>query len=133
MLIAYWVIVLCRVAKPGRAAGGGASKGGKGKAAAVAASEEISMDDLLPRADISGQISSTLLANLASTNWKERKEGLDEVEQIIASAGNRIQPDVSGQLGTAYPVLAVWHALFHLCYGEVLFLVLDISRLTITT
>jgi hypothetical protein len=54
------------------------------------------MDDLLPRADISGQITGELLGKLTSANWKERKEGLDEVEAILAAAGGRIQPCVSG-------------------------------------
>ena len=52
------------------------------------------MDDLLPRADISSQISSAFMANLTSANWKERKAALDELEQILAGAGNRIQPSV---------------------------------------
>jgi hypothetical protein len=53
------------------------------------------MDDLLPRADISGQITGELVGKLTSANWKERKEGLDEVEGILAAAGGRIQPCVS--------------------------------------
>ncbi len=55
------------------------------------------MDDLLPRSDISGQITGELVTKLGSTNWKERKEGLDEVETILAAAGGRIQPCVSGE------------------------------------
>lgn len=53
------------------------------------------MDDLLPRSDISGQITGELVGKLGSANWKERKEGLDEVEAILAAAGGRIQPCVS--------------------------------------
>jgi cytoskeleton-associated protein 5 len=53
------------------------------------------MDDLLPRSDISGQITGELVGKLGSANWKERKEGLDEVEAIITAAGGRIQPCVS--------------------------------------
>jgi hypothetical protein len=37
------------------------------------------------------------VGKLTSTNWKERKEGLDEVEAILAAAGGRIQPCVSFQ------------------------------------
>jgi cytoskeleton-associated protein 5 len=54
------------------------------------------MDDLLPRADISGQITGELVGKICSANWKERKEGLDEVEAIVAAAGGRIQPSVGG-------------------------------------
>jgi cytoskeleton-associated protein 5 len=53
------------------------------------------MDDLLPRSDISGQITGELVGKMGSANWKERKEALDEVEAIIAAAGGRIQPCVS--------------------------------------
>jgi hypothetical protein len=53
------------------------------------------MDDLLPRADISGSINGELLGKLTSANWKERKEGLGEVEGLLAAAGGRIQPCVS--------------------------------------
>lgn len=59
------------------------------------------MDDLLPRADISGQLAGEVIGKLGSANWKERKEGLDEVEAILAAAGGRIQPCVSGALAQA--------------------------------
>lgn len=62
------------------------------------------MDDLLPRSDISGQITSELVGKLGSANWKERKEGLDEVEAILAAAGGRIQPCVSGARLCSHPV-----------------------------
>ena len=52
------------------------------------------MDDLLPRADISGQITGELIGKLGSATWKERKEALDAVEGILAAAGGRIQPGV---------------------------------------
>jgi cytoskeleton-associated protein 5 len=72
-----------------------AGKGGAKSKGAGISEEPVSMDDLLPRADISGQITSSYVANLTSTNWKERKAALDELEQILAGAGNRIQPAVS--------------------------------------
>lgn len=52
------------------------------------------MDDLLPRADISGQIAGAVAA-LGSANWKERKAALDEIEGVLAAAGGRIQANVS--------------------------------------
>lgn len=60
-------------------------------------------DALLPRTDISNQISTKLVANLSSANWKERNAALDEVEEIIKSAGGRIQPTV----GDLMPALKV--------------------------
>lgn len=60
-------------------------------------------DALLPRTDISSVISSKLIANLGSANWKERNAVLDEVEEIIKSAGGRIQPTV----GDLMPALKV--------------------------
>jgi hypothetical protein len=64
------------------------------------------MDDLLPRADISGAL-APLVAGLGSSNWKDRKAALDEVEAAVAAAGGRIQPNVrraaggGGRLGLA--------------------------------
>lgn len=59
-----------------------------------AAAATYDADDLLPRQDISTSITSAILNNLTSSNWKERKDGLDAVEQLLVSAGNRIQPQV---------------------------------------
>lgn len=60
-------------------------------------------DALLPRTDISSQITSKLVANIGSANWKERNAALDEVEEIIKAAGGRIQPTV----GDLMPALKV--------------------------
>jgi hypothetical protein len=51
------------------------------------------MDDLLPRSDISGQVAG-LVGGLTSANWKERKAALDELEEVLVRAGNRIQSNV---------------------------------------
>lgn len=88
-----WCACCRNVGAPKAAAGG--SRKGKGASAASAAEEPPSMDDLLPRADISGQITGELVSMLGSANWKERKAALDEVEGILSSAGGRIQPCVS--------------------------------------
>lgn len=60
-------------------------------------------DALLPRTDISSQITSKLIANIGSANWKERNAALDEVQDIIKAAGGRIQPAV----GDLMPALKV--------------------------
>lgn len=65
-------------------------------------------DALLPRTDISSQISSKLVANLSSANWKERNAALDEVDDIIKSVGGRIQPTV-GDLMPALKVGTIEH------------------------
>jgi hypothetical protein len=96
------VVHLCRASKAAAGApkAGGKARGGAAAATAAAAADEPpSMDDLLPRADISGQITGELIGLLGSANWKERKQGLDDVEAILAAAGGRIQPCVSESCG----------------------------------
>lgn len=91
------VVHLCRASKAADApkAGGKARSGAAAATATAAADEPPSMDDLLPRADISSQITGELIGMLGSANWKERKQGMDDVEAILAAAGGRIQPCVS--------------------------------------
>ena len=60
-------------------------------------------DALLPRTDISSQITSKLVANISSSNWKDRNAALEEVESIVKAAGSRIQPSV----GDLMPALKV--------------------------
>ncbi|PNH12606.1 Protein MOR1 [Tetrabaena socialis] len=96
-----------RVAAPARAGGGGgkgAGKGGGGGGVAAggggggAAAGAFDADDLLPRTDISGMITSELVVQLSNANWKERKAGLDTIEAIVTQAGNRIQPQTGDLL-----------------------------------
>eukprot|EP00887_Chlorella_sp_A99_P000367 scaffold13.g367.t1 len=87
-----------------RAAGGGRRRGGGGAGsggAAAGGGEEaeeagapVSVDDLLPRVDISGSITPTLLAMIGSSLWKERLAGVESVGGILAEAGNHIAPGV---------------------------------------
>ena len=56
-------------------------------------------DELLPRTDISGHITSSL----GSANWKERNAAVEEFEEILKAAGSRIQPNV----GDLMPALKV--------------------------
>ena len=62
-------------------------------------------NELLPRTDISGGISSRLLSELGGAQWKERSRAVDEVEGLVSSAGGRIQPNV-GELLSALKVQA---------------------------
>ncbi|GIL97467.1 hypothetical protein Vretimale_3111 [Volvox reticuliferus] len=95
-----------RVAASARGGAGGAkgvAKGGAGSATGAAtggsaAGGGFDPDDLLPRTDISGQITAELITQLCSSNWKERKAGLDAIEAILTQAGNRIQPQTGDLL-----------------------------------
>ncbi len=56
--------------------GGGAGAGGGASAAPV------SMADLMPKVDISGQIKPDLIKELGDKNWKIRGEGLSKVRTV---------------------------------------------------
>jgi cytoskeleton-associated protein 5 len=53
-----------------------------------------SLEDLLPRASIASSLTPALIGQISSSNWKERISALEEIENLIKSAGNRIQPDI---------------------------------------
>ncbi len=55
--------------------GGGGGGGGGG-----AAQAPVSMADLMPKVDISGQIKPDLITDLGDKNWKIRGEGLQKVK-----------------------------------------------------
>lgn len=57
------------------------------------------VDDLVPRVDITASITPAILAQLADSNWKVRKEGLDQVAAVIDSANRHIKL-TSGELYT---------------------------------
>ncbi|GAB4831233.1 Protein MICROTUBULE ORGANIZATION 1 [Ancistrocladus abbreviatus] len=54
--------------------------------------------DSLPREDISGKITPTLLKNFESSDWKTRLESIDAVNKILEEANKRIQPTGTGEL-----------------------------------
>ncbi|XP_042521091.1 protein MOR1 isoform X2 [Macadamia integrifolia] len=57
--------------------------------------------DGLPREDISGKITPTLLKNLSSSDWKVRLESIESVNKILEEANKRIQPTGMGELFAA--------------------------------
>ncbi|KAJ4976564.1 hypothetical protein NE237_001670 [Protea cynaroides] len=57
--------------------------------------------DGLPREDISGKITPTLLKNLCSSDWKVRLESIEAVNKILEEANKRIQPTGTGELFAA--------------------------------
>ncbi|XP_044594200.1 protein mini spindles isoform X1 [Cotesia glomerata] len=48
--------------------------------------ETVDINDLIPRVDISNQITEALLAELGDKNWKVRNEGLIKVQAMITDA-----------------------------------------------
>ncbi|KAL8152166.1 hypothetical protein V2J09_009926 [Rumex salicifolius] len=54
--------------------------------------------DGLPREDISGKLTPTLLKNFESTDWKVRLESIEAVNKILDEANKRIQPTGTGEL-----------------------------------
>ena len=92
-----------RNAKPKAAAGGRKSGPSDTGSAHEEDAPAFDPDELLPRTDISSQITSKLIASLGSSNWKERNHTMDEVEDMLKSAGGRIQP----ALGDLIPALKV--------------------------
>ena len=53
-------------------AGGGGATGGASQA-------PVSLADMMPKVDISGQIKSSLIGELGDKNWKVRGEALQQV------------------------------------------------------
>ncbi|KAG2440105.1 hypothetical protein HXX76_004219 [Chlamydomonas incerta] len=101
---------ISRAAVPARGGAAGKASGGKGGTAGAGSAAAATggggggggggfdADDLLPRTDISGQITGELVGLLGSANWKERKAALDSIETILTQAGNRIQPQTGDLL-----------------------------------
>ena len=59
-------------------AGGGGGGGAKAQA-------PVSLADMMPKVDISGQIKSSLIGELGDKNWKVRGEGLTQVLNLLTS------------------------------------------------
>ncbi|OMJ83062.1 hypothetical protein SteCoe_16098 [Stentor coeruleus] len=50
------------------------------------------LDNAIPRVNISQSISAGILKKLTDSNWKVRKEGLDDIEAILEQNGKRVLP-----------------------------------------
>ncbi|XVF74962.1 hypothetical protein PTKIN_Ptkin13bG0151300 [Pterospermum kingtungense] len=66
--------------------------------ASESTSLSVSVLDSLPREDISGKITPTLLKSLESPDWKVRLESIEAVNKILEEANKRIQPSGTGEL-----------------------------------
>jgi len=67
------------------------TRGGKRKEGSADVEEEeyeaeIPMEDLVPRQEIASKLTDELCDKLKDKNWKIRKEGLDEVKDLVSSA-----------------------------------------------
>lgn len=54
---------------------------------------EIKLSDMLPRVDISSQITEALLAEISDKNWKTRNEGLTKLQAIL-NESKLIKPNI---------------------------------------
>ena len=64
--------------------------------------EPMNLADMLPRVDISGQITEALLKEMSDKDWKARNEGLNKLQSIISEA-KLIKPTI----GDLAPALAL--------------------------
>jgi cytoskeleton-associated protein 5 len=58
--------------------------------------EGPSLEDMLPRTDISAQITDSLTDMFEAKSWKERKKGLEKVDALVKGANKRIEPNLGG-------------------------------------
>ncbi|RKP24750.1 armadillo-type protein, partial [Syncephalis pseudoplumigaleata] len=73
------------------------TKSGAEDAAAGGGGAADVLDELIPRVDINSQIPSKLYKQLADSNWKVRKEALDQLNGV-ATANQRLKPNLSSDL-----------------------------------
>ncbi|PWN35981.1 ARM repeat-containing protein [Meira miltonrushii] len=85
----------CEETRPKAVAAGAADEGPTGPSV----EEDDALDALIPRVDLDNIIPSSAIAKLGDANWKERKEGLEEINAIL-DANTRLKPKM-GELGTA--------------------------------
>ncbi|KAJ1020613.1 hypothetical protein NDA16_004006 [Ustilago loliicola] len=81
---------------PAGKAGAGGSGGGAGGAAAAQDNgvDEDMLDELVPRVDIDRLVPATATARMGDANWKERKEGLEEVLSAV-NANSRLKGNMA--------------------------------------
>ena len=65
----------------------------------VEAAASSSLDEIIPKLDLTAKIGSDAIQNLGDANWKNRKEALDSILEIVKSANKRIKP-AFGDLAT---------------------------------
>lgn len=74
------------------------TNGSSGVNGALAVDEnEDMLDDICPRVDISTSITDTLIEELGHTQWKIRKEALDNMVMILDGANKRIKSNLGSE------------------------------------
>jgi len=81
-------------ADSGQGGNNGAAGGGSGPAV-----DEDALDALIPRVDLDQIMPSTTISKTSDSNWKERKEGLEEINAIL-DGNTRLKANM-GEVGTA--------------------------------
>lgn len=84
---------------------GGSSSSSSGDGGG-SSSNDGGMGGGLPREDISGAITSSLLKELSDNNWNVRKGALDKIIQIVNGANKRIEPNLGGLMPALKPRLS---------------------------
>ncbi|GAC98115.1 microtubule-associated protein [Pseudozyma hubeiensis SY62] len=81
-----------------KAPAGKAASGGGGGASQSAAQDngvdEDMLDELVPRVDLDRLVSAAAIARMGDANWKERKEGLEEVLAVV-NANSRLKGNMA--------------------------------------
>jgi len=62
--------------------------------------QEVKMDDIVPRVDISSQVNDKILTKMGDKQWKLRKEAMEDIEQIVKGANCRIKGKDGGLFST---------------------------------
>ena len=75
----------------------------------------MSLSDLMPKVDITGQIKSDIIKEIGDKNWKVRAEGLQRVQDIVAQAkfitpslGSDLPGALKGRLTDANKNIVSW-------------------------
>ncbi|SPO26101.1 related to STU2 - Microtubule-associated protein (MAP) of the XMAP215/Dis1 family [Ustilago trichophora] len=75
-------------------AAGGGGGGASGAAAQDNGVDEDMLDELVPRVDLDRLVPATAIARMGDANWKERKEGLEEVLAVV-NANSRLKGNMA--------------------------------------
>ncbi|GAC71621.1 cdk activating kinase [Moesziomyces antarcticus T-34] len=77
-----------------KAAAGSAPAAGAGAPAQDNGVDEDMLDELVPRIDLDRLVPATAIARMGDANWKERKEGLEEVLGVV-NANSRLKGNMA--------------------------------------
>ncbi len=77
-----------------KAAAGSAAAAGAGAPAQDNGVDEDMLDELVPRVDLDRLVPATAIARMGDANWKERKEGLEEVLAVV-NANSRLKGNMA--------------------------------------